>query len=323
MLALPVHPRLARLIVAARESGRARDGATIAALLSEKDIRLRRASQKPGSLRSEPPGSGAGSDILTRLDLLAEAERAHFAPTLRNRGIDPFAARQVARLRDDLMSRDRTQRTEQPHGETDDDDLLRWILLAYPDRVVKRRGLKGTGVMVGGRGVRLAPDSVVRDADLFVALDARDFRRPGVLEARVDLASAVQLEWLEEFFPDHIRREQSTRYDEPRRRVLAANQLWYHDLLLREDIAQAAPQNLGGSHLADALREQAADLFLKNPAAELWLARVEFVRRVIPELDWPDFDDKVFSELLEAVCRENRGSMRSSGSISFRSSRPG
>ena len=63
-------------------------------------------------------------------------------------------------------------------SETDDDDLLKWILLAYPDRVVKRRGLKGTGVMVGGRGVCLAPDSVVRDADLFVAIDARDFRRP-------------------------------------------------------------------------------------------------------------------------------------------------
>ena len=40
MLALPVHPRLARLLVAARHDGRARDGAAVAALLSERDIRV-------------------------------------------------------------------------------------------------------------------------------------------------------------------------------------------------------------------------------------------------------------------------------------------
>ena len=50
MLALPVHPRLARLIIAARECGRGREGATIAALLSEKDIRL------PGPHKRPVPG---------------------------------------------------------------------------------------------------------------------------------------------------------------------------------------------------------------------------------------------------------------------------
>ncbi len=43
MLDLPVHPRLARLLIAARDDGRADDGAAIAALLSEKDIRRARA----------------------------------------------------------------------------------------------------------------------------------------------------------------------------------------------------------------------------------------------------------------------------------------
>src|SRR5205823_8971131 len=38
MLALPVHPRLARLLLAAADEGMLRQGAAIAALLSEKDI---------------------------------------------------------------------------------------------------------------------------------------------------------------------------------------------------------------------------------------------------------------------------------------------
>ena len=59
--------------------------------------------------------------------------------------------------------------------------------------------------MVGGRGVCLGPESVVGDADLFVAIDAREDRRAGVLEAQVTLASVVRLEWLEELFPEYVR----------------------------------------------------------------------------------------------------------------------
>ena len=46
MLAWPIHPRLARLMVAASAAGRGRDGATIAALLSERDILIR--EERPG-----------------------------------------------------------------------------------------------------------------------------------------------------------------------------------------------------------------------------------------------------------------------------------
>ena len=55
----------------------------------------------------------------------------------------------------------------------DDESLLKWLILAYPDRVVRRRGSEETGVMVGGRGVRLGRDSIVREGELFLALDPR------------------------------------------------------------------------------------------------------------------------------------------------------
>ena len=105
MLALPVHPRLARLLVAARECNRARDGATIAALLSEKDIRLNETRERTDSQGGPRLATRSESDILDRLDLMFEAEAAGFTPSLRSRGIDPAQARQVARLRDDLLGR--------------------------------------------------------------------------------------------------------------------------------------------------------------------------------------------------------------------------
>ena len=41
ILEMPVHPRLARLLIAASDCGRLREGAAVAALLSEKDIQAR------------------------------------------------------------------------------------------------------------------------------------------------------------------------------------------------------------------------------------------------------------------------------------------
>jgi ATP-dependent RNA helicase HrpB len=303
MLGLPVHPRLARLFIAARECGRPQEGAAIAALLSEKDIRLRRESAKSHGQTARMQALGNASDILDRLDLLDEAQAARFAPSLRSRGIDPAGAHQVARLRDELLRHGRWLKPEMKSGHEieSDDELLKWILLAYPDRLVRRRRHAGTGVMVGGRGVRLAPESVVGDAELFVAIDARDDRRGAVVEAQVTLASIVRLEWIEELFPDQLRRERVTRYDESRRRVVTTTQLWYHDLLLREDTGPSAELEHAGSHLVEALRPRAADLFRKSAAAQ-WLARIDFVSRTVPELDWPIFDDELLSEILESVC---------------------
>ena len=240
ILSVPIHPRLARLLVAARESGRGRDGATIAALLSERDIRAIDSSATPAT----PPATAIHrSDIVDRLDMLALAESSRFAHSLRSRGIDPGAARQVALVRDDLIGRERHRHREpsvaRPTDDVDDIDMLKWLLLAYPDRVVKRRGVERTGVMVGGRGVRLGPESSVGDAEFYLALDARENRRGGLLEVSVNLASAIELEWMLDLFPAAIRRERLTFYDESRSRVVAAHRLWYHDLLLRDDQSAA------------------------------------------------------------------------------------
>ena len=75
ILGLPIHPRLSRLLLASVDAGRVATGAAVAALLSEKDIRARTIGQGAG-----PPATTSASDVLVRLDLLAEAEAARFLP---------------------------------------------------------------------------------------------------------------------------------------------------------------------------------------------------------------------------------------------------
>jgi ATP-dependent helicase HrpB len=305
MLTWPIHPRLARLMIAATIAGRSREGATIAALLSEKDILIReRGVTNSGWFSRQAVPTGL-SDILVRLDLLADAEAGRFGPSVRNQGIDLAAARQVARVRDELLRTDRARRSAKkrvaPGG--DDEDLLKWLLLAYPDRVVKRRGAEGTGLMVGGRGVRLSAQSVVKAAELFVALDAREERRGGTLEIQVNLASMVRPEWLEELFPHHSRRERVVYYDESRCRVVASLRVFYQDLLLREDSGLSVDPAETGFILAAALRPLAESIFQNNAPAALWLARYEFIRQALAELKWPEFGSEVLGELLDVACQ--------------------
>jgi ATP-dependent helicase HrpB len=352
MLDWAIHPRLARLMVAATNSGRGGEGAAIAALLSERDILIReQAAARGGSTprRVVPIGP---SDILVRLDLLADAEAKRFSPSLREHGIDPWVARQVVRVRDELLRVSRSRRsgeaapystrgvegegdppwrTDEPvpsrgsdraslsqparttHGNPppatagDEEELLKWLLLAYPDRVVRRRGAPGTGQMVGGRGVRLSPQSVVQSAELFLALDAREERRGGTLEIQVNLASLVRLEWLEELFPHHLRRERRAFYDQSRQRIVASTQLFYQDLLLQDDSTGSVDRDEAGPILAEALRPLAESIFRDNPSAAQWLARLDFARQAIPELSWPSFDGEALGELLGEVCQGKTG----------------
>ncbi|HEV3163286.1 MAG TPA: ATP-dependent helicase HrpB [Isosphaeraceae bacterium] len=308
MMGLPIHPRLAQLLLAAAEAGHLEQGAALAALLSEKDILLERRGAKSGPGRGLSPRTASfdrgRSDLLVRLDLLAEAEAARFSAHLRDRGIDPHAARQVARARDDLLRTarrfpglDKARRGLDSVGE---DDLLKLALLAYPDRVVRRRAAgSSSGVMVGGRGVRLDPESVVHEAELFLALDPREDRQgTGALEARVRVASAIELEWLEEFFPNSLRRDREVVFDPDRGRVVAVQRLWYRDLLLRED-RNATPDPAEAERaLAAAIADRALDMIRDDPAASAFWARVTFLRKWMPELEWPDLESDSLADIL-------------------------
>jgi len=180
LVSIPAHPRIGRLVLAAAEAGAFKVGCALAAIVSEKDFMMTDYGQHPRDRRPKVTGN---SDLLHRLDLLSYAENVNFAPYLRDQDIDPQAARQVAELRDELARQCSRLRADKPN--VSDDDLLRAVLLAYPDRVVKRRENDPlAGVMVGGAGVRLAAESCVLQAPLYVAVDARD-----------DSRGAVQLRW--------------------------------------------------------------------------------------------------------------------------------
>lgn len=297
MMELPVHPRLARLLIDAAAHGLLREGATVAALLSEKDI-LRSAEPAGGPRQRTTQGP---SDLTQRIDALERAEASHFAIHLRDAGIDPAAARQAAKTRDDLLRIGRRLPVTKRDGE-----LLKLPLLAYPDRVCRRRGDSERAAIVGGGGVKLAPESVVTKAEFFLALDARHDERSATREALVRVASEIHVEWLEELFPHEVRRVRDVVYDAERDRVVGRIAIYYRDLLLHEDRNAAIDPDKAAAALGEAARPRAGELFRSDEAAAKVLARVALLREKMPEHPWPAFDDAELGDLLASAAPGKR-----------------
>jgi ATP-dependent helicase HrpB len=179
MLRLPLHPRLSRIVVEAESRGVAREACTVAALISERDIRASRVAFGGAShvgARGRDDGSGrarrevarhGSSDLIELLDLFSEAEARGFTEAgLRRLDLDPNAVRAVERVsrqlrrlrrrgagakvegraegtkvesRAEETSSARSKETSSALSEEGETKLLVSILAGYPDRVARRR----------------------------------------------------------------------------------------------------------------------------------------------------------------------------------------
>jgi ATP-dependent helicase HrpB len=300
---LPVHPRLGRLLVEGRRLGVAERAALAAALLSERDP-FERPPDGPRESRH-----ATRSDVLDRVEALEQYERdrrlSSPAGTLHRN-----AAHFVLRARDQLLRLVRQgpptgSRSSVPHSEfrvpSSEDAFLRALLAAFPDRVARRREPGGRrGLMVGGRGVKLAPASGVTEAELFLCVDV-DGR--GV-EALVRQASAVQRDWLP---PELTSATVEVAFDEATDRV-AARKRWRFDDLLLEETPAALPD---GEQTAAVLAAAAAANLTKvlppdDSDAGRYLLRVRCLREWMPELELPAFAEEDLRDLLNWLCPGRR-----------------
>ncbi|MBW1809466.1 MAG: DEAD/DEAH box helicase, partial [Deltaproteobacteria bacterium] len=223
LVKLPVHPRVGVILERAARLGYHQQGAQLGALLSERDILLRRTKAQ-----------STNSDLLDRMDLYQELAAGNFSKQVAGRlEIDHSAARMVSRVHDQLLRLvdPKNQKTKQADSPT----LLSLILAGFPDRVCRRRKTGSReALMVGGRGVRLAADSGVDKTDLFVALEADAGKRGMHSTALVRKASSITEEMLAEQFPKLLKTEQAANFDSDKRAVIGVRRRFFADLLLDE-----------------------------------------------------------------------------------------
>jgi ATP-dependent helicase HrpB len=295
MARLPVSPRLGRMLLEGRRLGHAGAVALAAAMLSERDP-FPRAANDASEHRTSPATSD--SDVLDRLAALKEFEQSGRLDTPLGR-LNRSAARFVLHVRDQLLREMQSLPAVEPaEGSDDDATVLKALLAAFPDRLARRTSPGSRfGRMVGGRGVRLAASSAVREAPLLLAVEVDR----GTSEALVWMASAVKREWLP---AEHLSARTEVEFDRAAQRVIARRRVWWEDLLLEESPEALPESDQVARVLAGAAAESLDAVFpWDDPATVDYVNRVRCLAQWMPELGLPSLDEPGLRSLLPTMAQ--------------------
>ena len=275
--AIGVHPRVAQMLLAARDLGAPRAGAELAALLSERDV-----------LRGGRAGGGErDSDIRSRLEYL-------------RRGARDAALERVRRLERAFRNQLGATRDADAADANVEPGLL--LAFAYPDRIGKRRpGDGGRYQLANGRGATFAnPESIARE-ELIVAVDVDDRER----DARILLAAPLAREDLLEHFAAQFVDREEVVWDARAEAVLARRTVRLGELVIDDKPLADIPPDAAARALLEGLRALGIEALPWDDDSRDLVARVEFVRalRAAQRVDeggrardrasavdeWPDF----------------------------------
>ncbi|MCF8466364.1 MAG: ATP-dependent helicase HrpB [Sneathiella sp.] len=271
---LPLHPRLAGMVIRARDIGAESFACDIAALLSERDI-FRRDREFPNA------------DLRDRLEILAQARRKK----TRQAGYETAAINQVLRVSQDLARR---LAIKQKDMDVSRAGLL--LAFAYPDRIGELREESRLQYRLsGGRGARLSENDRLQGEPYVVVADLDGKGR----EARIDLAAPILARDIEENFAASIILARRVFWDDKRERVLAVSERKLGALLLSQQrIDIPAPEEIADA-LLGAVRRKGLQMLSWDAAARTLTDRANFARKHEPEAGWPDFSTAALSETLD------------------------
>jgi ATP-dependent helicase HrpB len=300
MARLPLHPRLARLVLRAAAIGEPRLGCELAAVLSGRDVLVREG-------RAAAPAAGE-CDLTDRVEALARFRAGGRADA----GADPAALRAAARTAEQLERLLPARGTRRP-GTAGRDALPRLLLDAYPDRLARlREAGSDRYLLAGGRGARLSPRSCVRGRALIVAVEV-DAGAAG--EAVIHAATAVGEAAVREECAGRIATERTVAWDPRERRVVA---------LERERIGAVSlverPFAPGDGEalpvLLAALRAEGEALLPFDDAVRQLVGRVRLLAAVFPAEGWPELGDEGLRSHPEAWLLPFLGGVRSARDLS-------
>jgi ATP-dependent helicase HrpB len=293
MARLPLHPRLARMLLRSEELGCQTLGCDLAALLSERDL-----FRLGGQL---VPIHAGDSDPLDRLEAL-EGWRKGKAPF--GSGIVDSAA--VAAV--DRTARQLVRLMSITHlynkGMDKSDATNRLLLSAWPDRLARlRESREGRYLLANGRGARLAPTCSVRNATLLIAVSVAGGDQA---EGVIHLAAAVDEGLVRRECAALIVRRSEVVWNEREGRAVATCEERICMVSLSSQTCTPAGKELQAVVLA-AVRASNLGLLTMNDAVRQLQGRVALLRRAIPEEEWPDLSDGSLLDTLEewlAPCLE-------------------
>jgi ATP-dependent helicase HrpB len=270
---LALHPRLAHMLLRARDLGCGALAAQLAAVLSERDL-----------VRA---GAGApDADIRTRLELL----RGEAAAVGADRGTLERARRVARDLERQVQG---AAGAAAPGAEPAAAGLL--LAFAYPDRIGRRRaGGEGRYALTSGRGAHFATAQGLARQEFIVAVDLDDAER----DARILVAAPLARAQLYEHFAAQLVRRDTVAWNSREQAVSARRTVMLDELVLEEQPLPEIPAELARAAMLVGVRELGIEALPWERDTRELQARVGFVRAALAgeaQGPWPDLSDEALA----------------------------
>lgn len=305
MLSFPMHPRYARMLLAADQAGCVRPIALMAALTQGRSILLRSEGKRMEEQREILTHGESVSDFFVHMRAWRYADKNNYSPdACRRLGIHGVSAREVGRLCAQFIDIARQEKLDISEKPSSEETIARCILQGFSDQLAVRLD-QGTlrCALVHGRSGELVRESVVRDAPMFVAAEVREIDGKGdQLRVLLSLATAVNKEWLKEFYPDDFVEKSATVFDSVTRRIVSTRQILFRDLVLQQEIGGQPNMDEAARLLAHEVIEGRCPLKNWDDAIEQWMLRVNCLRQWMPELGLPEITTADRHAIIEQIC---------------------
>jgi ATP-dependent helicase HrpB len=263
MARLPLHPRLAHMVVAAAEEDRGL-ACVIAALVDDRDV-----------LRGHP--DEVPIDLALRIRLVEDPGSRH--PLAGGRGIQ-----RARRNADDIARRATTHVVN-----VRPDHAGRVLALAFPDRLAMRRGSPGRFQLRTGTTAWCTNSDPLAVERFLIPADLDGKRK----DARIRLAAAIDAADVAVHFSHEIREQSKLVWEGDRLIERTERKLGGVKLDIQERRPPGGPETTAA--IMTRLKERRLMDLPWTPAASLLRSRVEFLRAKLGS-DWPDWSLETLSD---------------------------
>lgn len=305
MLAFPVHPRYARMLLAAQQFDCVYQACLIAALTQGRDLLIRKPGKPVEELREDLFGHKAASDFWIWMRAWKYAAKNQFKlEPCRKVGIHGQTARQVGPLLEQFLRIAKDEGLNTAENSAADQAVQKCILIGFSDRVAKRMD-EGTlrCELVHGRRGTLARESVVQQSPLLVTAEIREVEASDkTVNTILSLATAIEPEWLRELFPEDIQTRSHVYFDPTAKRVMAEEQVRFRDLAVTTRRIEPPPATESTQLLAAEVIQKRLTLRNWDETVEQWILRLNLLSKWCPELGLAPLTDEDRHHLIEQIC---------------------
>ena len=269
MLALPLHPRLAHMVVAAPSADTSL-ACVIAAILDERDVLRGRADELP-------------ADLALRVRIVCGYDHHERADR-----------RDIARIRDRAADIARRSDVHVDFAEIASEHTGATLALAFPDRVAIRRRQPGQFQMRTGSGAWVAAADGLANEQFIVAADLDGNRS----SARVRIGAGIEAAELISALGDDVERQHVLTWDKQRDDLVSHETVRLGSMLLDEQFRPAPRGQATVAALAERVRATRLAVLNWTPRANQLRRRLLFAATHLGN-EWPAVDDKTLLATLD------------------------